>query len=254
MSLRARERDDVVDGEEVGLVAELGDQRELVLDQLADVGRAAPSPIAPREPGLGELRAGATRASRPAARSPRDTRSAARRARMCSARRSPTRLGEQRAADRASRAARASAGAARRWGRARSRIRRAACCRRIAVSVSCSARRARACMWTSPAATCGSPRRARQRRAAREPRAVAGAGEELDRDPGAAGKRRGDPVRGRERRRRRRASRRARRGIGRHPQREQARRERGDVVARRARSVPFFAWRRPRVMSCARLP
>ena len=35
---RARERDDVVDGEEVGLVFQLRDQRELVLDQLADVG------------------------------------------------------------------------------------------------------------------------------------------------------------------------------------------------------------------------
>ena len=36
----ARERDDVVDGEEVGLVAQFRDQRELVLDELADVGRA----------------------------------------------------------------------------------------------------------------------------------------------------------------------------------------------------------------------
>ena len=36
--LRPRESDDVLDGEEIGLVAKLGDQRQLVLDQLADVG------------------------------------------------------------------------------------------------------------------------------------------------------------------------------------------------------------------------
>ncbi len=51
-ALRARERDDVVDGEEVGLVAELRDQRELVLDQLADVavepGPDTGAPILPR--------------------------------------------------------------------------------------------------------------------------------------------------------------------------------------------------------------
>ena len=36
--LAAREGDDVVDGQEVGLVLELGDQRQLVLDQFAHVG------------------------------------------------------------------------------------------------------------------------------------------------------------------------------------------------------------------------
>ena len=51
--LRPRERDDVVDGEEVRLVAELGDERELVVDQLADVGRNA-SRITPDQPGLGQ--------------------------------------------------------------------------------------------------------------------------------------------------------------------------------------------------------
>ena len=51
--LRPRERDDVVDGEEVRLVAELGDQRKLVLDQLAHVRRDAGG-IAPEEPGLGQ--------------------------------------------------------------------------------------------------------------------------------------------------------------------------------------------------------
>ena len=35
----ARERDDVLHGEEVRLVIEFGEQRELVLDQLADLGR-----------------------------------------------------------------------------------------------------------------------------------------------------------------------------------------------------------------------
>ena len=54
MSLRPRERDDVVDGEEVGLVAELSDQRELVLDQLADVAGNAVA-IAPRKSFLGQL-------------------------------------------------------------------------------------------------------------------------------------------------------------------------------------------------------
>jgi hypothetical protein len=52
--LRPRERDDVVDGEKIGLVAEFRDQRELVLDQLANLGRSLVA-IAPREAGLGEL-------------------------------------------------------------------------------------------------------------------------------------------------------------------------------------------------------
>ena len=68
-ALAAREGDDVVDGEEVGLVVELGDQRELVLDQLADVGGHgfgnAVAPIPPRAALPRPARAGATPASRP---------------------------------------------------------------------------------------------------------------------------------------------------------------------------------------------
>ena len=47
--LAARERDDVLHGEEVRLVGELGEQAELVLDQLADLrrcGRAAERVVA----------------------------------------------------------------------------------------------------------------------------------------------------------------------------------------------------------------
>ena len=189
MPLRAREGDDVVHGEEVGLVLQLRDQRELVLDQLAHLGgrgRAAErggaaqrraeevgvaAAVAAGEPALGEL--AQARRGRLARRHDllADTRSAARRARTCSARAIVERRVESARADRSSRAARASAGAARRWEAARSRIRRAACAGGSAVSVSCSARRARTCMCTSPAATSGRPLASRQRRAAREPRA-----------------------------------------------------------------------------------
>jgi len=52
---RARVRDDVLDGKEVRLVAELGDQRELVIDQLAHFGRRGVNrAVAAREARLGE--------------------------------------------------------------------------------------------------------------------------------------------------------------------------------------------------------
>ena len=50
---RPREGDDVVDGEEVGLVAELRDERELVLDQGAYFGRNAAA-VAVRQAGFGQ--------------------------------------------------------------------------------------------------------------------------------------------------------------------------------------------------------
>src|SRR5664279_3883053 len=57
------ERDDVVDGEEVGLVAQLGNQREFVLDQSADLRWDACVAISLREPGFSE-RAQVRRGSR----------------------------------------------------------------------------------------------------------------------------------------------------------------------------------------------
>ena len=64
--MRSREPDDVVDGQEIRLVAQLGDERELVLDQLADVGGktrvgTGPDPgrtpigVSPRQPFLDQL-------------------------------------------------------------------------------------------------------------------------------------------------------------------------------------------------------
>ena len=80
-------------------------------------------------------------------------------------------------------------------------------------------------MWTSPAAACGNPLSCDKRGELPEPRAVAGANGELDRDPAAVRKRRRDPARRGERRGGGRIGRR-------HPQREQPVRMRRDVGAR----------------------
>ncbi len=71
--------------------------------------------------------------------------------------------------------------------------------------------------------------RVRERRAMREPRGIAGAGEELDRDPRAAGEGGGDPARGGERSVV--AGARSPGRIRRHPEREEAGRERLDIAA-----------------------
>ena len=82
----AGEPHQVPDGEEVGLVAQLRDQRQFVLDQPADLvgdaGRVAV--VRPRPRSVGS---GTRAASSPPGRVPRGSRSAARRARRCSGRR-----------------------------------------------------------------------------------------------------------------------------------------------------------------------
>ena len=80
MSRGAGEADQVLDGEEVRLVAQLVDQRQLVLDQLADlVGHAVGIALAVAPPRSARSRYCSRRHARRGT-APRGTRSAARRA------------------------------------------------------------------------------------------------------------------------------------------------------------------------------
>ena len=84
----AGEPHQVVHGEKIGLVAQVGDQRQLVLDQRANlVGNALRITLRPRRPRSAASDIPA--ASAPAEPAPRDTRSATRRARRSSARQFP---------------------------------------------------------------------------------------------------------------------------------------------------------------------
>ena len=66
--------------------------------------------------------------------------------------------------------------------------------RRVAVSASCSARRPRACMCTSPAATSGRPSSRPRRLERGEPAPILPAREQLDRDPQPVGKEACEPA------------------------------------------------------------
>jgi hypothetical protein len=160
----AGEADDVVHGEEIRLVAELGDQRELVLDLRAHLVRRAAFGPALRRPLRSAAQPVESRVS-PGGTSSPGIRSAARRARTCSARRSPA----SRPAAPAGRAAPA---------RPRAQValavgnKRAPASHRHAVAdrgqrVLQRARR-RTCMWTSPLATAAARVSFASSRAARE--------------------------------------------------------------------------------------
>ncbi len=223
----ARECDDVVDGEEIGLVAKLGDEGELVLDQLADVGRHA-GREAPREPRLGQL--------------------AQVRGRRLARRHDFLRVLVAQLVEREATALRDRDG----LGEQRRRIDRREPRPRAQVPLAVGEEREAAVgdrllepdrgdrvLQRAPRAdvhvdiargNLGQPARLRELRATCEPGAIAGTSEELDCDPRALRERGGDPMCGRERVGIGRVAL-ARRDLGRHPQREQARGERGDVVA-----------------------
>ena len=157
MSCARANAHDVVHGEEVRLVAAaraISASSCSICSRHACGNAVAESAAARR---IGELAQVARRACRPAARSRAGIRSAARRARTCSARATRSVSASQLGLDRAAPGARASAGAARRSARARSRIRPPAC--RGASPSACPAAglRERTCMSTLPAATIGRP-------------------------------------------------------------------------------------------------
>jgi hypothetical protein len=233
--LRAGERDDVLDGEEIRLVFQFRDQRELVLDQLADLGRAARRrPIPPRQSLLGELaqiRPGSV---------PRGH--------------DFLRIFVAQFVERKRAALGDRNGLREQCGR----IDRREPCARAQMALAIGVQRVAAfgerplhpdrgegVLQRAPGAYVhvdvagGHLRQAgrvRERSAMREPRAIAGAGEELDGDPRPARKDGGYPARSGERgiiganRGRSRVC--ARFRIGRHPKREKAGRERRDIVAR----------------------
>ena len=243
-----REGDDVVDGEEVGLVVELGDQRELVLDQLAHVGRApgrrrtaAPSPLRP-------ARADATPGVAPGGTSSSGILVAQLVER------------ERAARDEIERGVGQLARIERGEPRARAQVALAVGEERVAAfgERRAQADRGQRVLQRAPGAHVhvhvarGDERQARgvgERRERREARAVAGAREELRGDPRAAGEDVGDPARvigmgsdsifpqpsrvtdaapGKS----------SLTLAGRNPQREAARRERRDVVARERVACP----------------
>ncbi len=227
-ALRARERDDVVDGEEIGLVLQFGDQRELVLDQLADLRVQRDAAIPSRQAFLGEL--AQMRCGRLAFRHDLLRVFVAQLVqRERAALRDRDRFREQRRR------------VDRRKTRARAQVPLAVRVQREAAFGErlLHADRGERVLQRAPRADVhvdvarGDPRQsghARERLGAREPDTVAGAGEELDGEPRAAGKSGCDPAGGGERlgvvglal---------AQRGFRGHPQREQPVGERRDVVA-----------------------
>ena len=158
--LAARKGDDIVHGQKVRLVTQVRDEGELVLDGAA-LARGHPLWPAPARAGLRQLAQMAGRCLPGRAPAHADTRSAAPPERRCIAGRWPPSPPAARA-DTASRVAARSRRYRSPLGYSRLPASPIGTLCRIAVSASCSLRRARTCMWTSPLATSGTrevPRR-----------------------------------------------------------------------------------------------